>query len=495
MSLATSVHDVRMLILSFHPLLALETAEEERVESLLAEVAEQTRLTRFEWSLTRGLVRAGETQAIAGTPDPLMLLRHVEGLTIEAIYHLKDFAPHLAQPAVARKLREVAQRFANTRSALVLSGTAIELPSELESLAVRYELALPDREELQEVLRTVIASLKKSAQIEVALGPEALDGLLAALSGLTLNQARQAIAHAALDHGRLGADEVAAIGARKAERLEGTGPLEYFPAEDNRFELAGFATLKSWLERARTGWSVEARSLHLSPPRGILLVGVQGCGKSLAAKATARAWRLPLLKLDAGRLYDKYIGESERNLRRAFAQAEAMAPVVLWIDEIEKSFGGAGSEQDGGVSRRLLGSFLTWLQEKPAGVFVVATANDVFALPPELVRKGRFDEIFFVDLPGADERRAIFEIHLRLRTQEPKEFDLDELVARSEGMSGAEIEQAVIASLYRALHEKRALDTDTVVLELESTVPLSVSRREDVERLRALARERFVPVR
>ncbi len=222
---------------------------------------------------------------------------------------------------------------------------------------------------------------------------------------------------------------------------------------------------------------------------------MQGCGKSLAAKATARVWRLPLLKLDAGRLYDKYVGESERNLRRAFAQAEAMAPVVLWIDEIEESFAAAGSENDGGVSRRLLGSFLTWLQEKPAGVFVVATANDVFALPHELVRKGRFDEIFFVDLPGADERRAIFEIHLRLRKQEPKELDLDELVGESEGMSGAEIEQAVIASLYRALHEKRALETQTLVDELRGTVPLSVSRREDVERLRSLARERFVPVR
>jgi hypothetical protein len=495
MSLSTSVHDVRMLILSFHPLLVIETAEEERVEAILADVAGQTGLARFEWSVTRGLVRAGEAQPIAGTPDPLALLRHVEGLTVEAIYHLKDFGPFVSQPPVARKLREVAQRFSHTRSALVVSGTPIELPADLESLAVRHELALPDREELSEVLRTVIESLRRSARVEVTFGPDALDSLLGALSGLTLNQARQAIAHAALEHGRLGAEEVAAIAAHKAARLEGSGPLEYFPVEDNRFELAGFATLKRWLERARTGFGVEARTLHLAPPRGILLVGVQGCGKSLAAKAAARAWRLPLLRLDAGRLYDKYVGESERNLRRAFAQAEAMAPVVVWIDEIEKSFGGSGSEHDGGVSRRLLGSFLTWLQEKPAGVFVVATANDVFALPPELVRKGRFDEIFFVDLPGADERRAIFEIHLRLRKQEPKDFDLDELSVESEGMSGAEIEQAVIASLYRALHEKRALDTATVVAELRSTAPLSVSRREDVERLRALARERFVPVR
>jgi SpoVK/Ycf46/Vps4 family AAA+-type ATPase len=265
--------------------------------------------------------------------------------------------------------------------------------------------------------------------------------------------------------------------------------------EDNRYEIAGFAGLKRWLERARTGFSPEAKALGLQPPRGILLVGVQGCGKSLAARSIARLWRLPLLRLDTGSLYAKWVGETEKNLRDAFRQAEAMAPVVLWLDEIEKGLAtAASSEGDGGVSRRLLGAFLTWLSEKPPGVFVVATANDVFALPPELVRKGRFDEIFFVDLPSRDERRAIFEVHLSLRKQEPKEFDLDELVGESDGMSGAEIEQAVIAGLYRALHEKRGLETQILLEELRATVPLSISRREDVERLRALARGRFVPV-
>lgn len=244
------------------------------------------------------------------------------------------------------------------------------------------------------------------------------------------------------------------------------------------------------------GFSPEAARIGLAPPRGLLLVGVQGCGKSLAAKTVAQRWNMPLVKLDAGRLFDKYIGESERNFRHAIALAESMAPVVLWIDEIEKGMAPTGSsESDGGLSRRLFGSFLTWMQEKKAEVFVAATANNLSILPPELLRKGRFDEIFFVDLPEPDEREAIFHIHLRRRRQDPDSLDIAALVGASEGFSGAEIEQAVVAGLYRALYEARPLDTPMLLDELLSTVPLSVSRREDIERLRAGARARFVPVR
>jgi SpoVK/Ycf46/Vps4 family AAA+-type ATPase len=225
------------------------------------------------------------------------------------------------------------------------------------------------------------------------------------------------------------------------------------------------------------------------------MVGVQGCGKSLAAKCIARLWGLPLVKLDAGRLYDKYVGESEKNLRRAIDVAESMSPVVLWIDEIEKGFSPTGGDQDGGLSKRIFGTFLTWMQEKKKEVFVVATANDIFSLPPEFLRKGRFDEIFFVDLPDPEERATIFEIHLSHRKQKPSAFDLGQLVVQSDGFSGAEIEQAVIAGLYRSLHEKRSLDTELLTRELRETVPLSISRREDIDRLRGMARERFVPVR
>jgi SpoVK/Ycf46/Vps4 family AAA+-type ATPase len=235
--------------------------------------------------------------------------------------------------------------------------------------------------------------------------------------------------------------------------------------------------------------------VNLAPPKGVLFVGVQGCGKSLAAKFIAKQWQLPLLKLDAGRLYEKYVGESEKNFRRATEVAEAMAPVVLWIDEIEKAFAsGTSSDADGGLSQRLFASFLTWLQEKKEGVFVVGAANDVTRMPPELLRKGRFDEIFFVDLPSRDERMEIMRIHLRLRKQDPAQFDVGAIADATEGFSGAEIEQVVIAALYKSLHAKQPLSTDALLDAVHLTVPLSVSRREDVARLREMARGRFTPV-
>jgi len=314
-----------------------------------------------------------------------------------------------------------------------------------------------------------------------------------ALSGLTLNQARQAVAWAVLDDDALTAQDIPRVLRRKCEAVRDEGLLEFYPPEDNTFELGGFDRLKAWLERARVGFTSEARALGLPAPRGILIVGVQGCGKSLAAKAIARAWKQPLLKLDAGRLYDKFIGESEKNLRKALDFAEAIAPSILWIDEIEKGFA-HGGEADGGLSQRILGSFLTWLQERQSPVFVAATANDVLALPPELLRKGRFDEIFFVDLPRAAEREAIFRIHLALRRQDPAGFDLAALTSASDGFSGAEIEQAITSGLYRALHVRQALTTAMLCEEMRGTQPLSVSRREDVERLRDMARGRFVAV-
>jgi SpoVK/Ycf46/Vps4 family AAA+-type ATPase len=375
----------------------------------------------------------------------------------------------------------------------VLSGESIQLSPEIEHNVVHYHLRLPKREELRKVFSTVVNSLVSANRIEVLLEPRDREELVTALSGMTLNQARQTIAFAALKEGKLSTDAISEVLERKAQVIQESGLLEYFPVEDNRFQLGGFARLKSWLVRARTGFSREARELNLPTPRGILIVGVQGCGKSLAAKVIAREWKLPLVKLDAGRLFDKYIGESEKNFRKAISLAESMAPVVLWIDEIEKAMA-TGGEADGGVGRRMFGSFLTWLQEKQHEVFVVATANDLSILPPELLRKGRFDEIFFVDLPNADERGAILTIHLKLRKQDPGEFDFHRLVEATEGFSGAEIEQVVIAALYRGLHLKQPLDTELLVQEISETVPLSISRREDMQKLREMSRGRFVSV-
>jgi SpoVK/Ycf46/Vps4 family AAA+-type ATPase len=450
----------------------------------------------FDWSLTRGLVRVPGTAAYYATEDPLMVLKHIDTLTVEAIFHLKDFADHLQNAALRRTLRELCQKFRPSRSTVVITGDPIELPRDLDQIAVKIDFQLPNDDELRLLLSSVVRSLRKHGAVDVKLGKDDLEGLIRALRGLTLGQARQALSLAIIEDRQLTAADIGRVIKKKGQMIEQGGLLEYYPLESNEFELGGFGRLKSWLEKARIGFTTEARDLNLPPPRGVLFVGVQGCGKSLAAKYIARNWQLPLLKLDGGRLYDKYIGETERNFRRAIALAESMAPVVLWIDEIEKVFVPTGtSESDAGLSRRMFGSFLTWLQEKKKDVFVVGAANDLSIVPPELLRKGRFDEIFFVDLPDESERETIFRIHLTRRRQKPEGFDLARLVKATEGFSGAEIEQIVISSLYRSLQHKTPLTTETLLEEISQTIPLSVSRHEDINEIRDMARDRFVPVR
>lgn len=516
--LSTSLHDLRTLIRSCHPLIVIETVEEDRVGHLLRSVAGQERLPLYEWSITRGLTKPEDGDTINRmTAQPLALAQHLSGLTLEALFWLKDFATHLTDAATARQLREVTQRFSSSRATCIITGDPVTLPPDLDKLAVRYELRLPDRQELDRVVQSVLQSLgppraaagSRSTTVAATMARSAArspvptlsaadyEQILRALNGMTLHQARQVVSHCLIEDGSLTAADVHRILARKAQAIKEGGLLEYYPVEDNRYQLGGFENLKRWLDRAKVGFTPEAKALNLTPPRGILLVGVPGCGKSLAAKAIARDWALPLLKLDAGRLFDKFVGESEKNFRKAIAMAESLAPIVLWIDELEKALvsQGGGGEADGGLSRRLFGAFLTWLQEKRHEVFVVATANDLMALPPELLRKGRFDDIFFVDLPDEQERQSIWTIHLTLRKQQPPSFDLAQLVSASNGFSGAEIEQAVVAGLYRALHAKQPLATAHLLEELRQTIPLSVSRHEDIDRLRTLAQDRFVPVR
>lgn len=491
----TTIHDLKNLILSYHSLITIETVEEERVWALLSDVAGEARLPLYQWSQSRGL-GLGVHPPLAETQEPLAALRHISASEGEAIYQLNDLARHLDQTAVARELRELVQKLTATRSALVITGDPIEMPHDLAAVAVGYPLQLPGEDELREVVRAVVESMESRQRVSVDLDRDEAQRVIRALSGLTLNQARQVVAGVIVDDGRLSGSDIEKIIRTKGEMISQERLMEFIPPQSNRFQLGGFGRLKRWLDEARIGFSPEARALNLEAPKGLLLVGVQGCGKSLAAKFIAAQWQLPLLKLDAGRLYDKFVGETEKNFRRVTSVAEAMAPAVLWIDEIEKAFAPGGSgESDGGLSQRLLGSFLTWLQEKKAEVFVVGAANDLGRLPPELLRKGRFDEIFFVDLPDADERREIWSIHLTLRKQDPGALDLVALVALSEGFSGAEIEQAIVAGLYGALHRREPLTFELLRASLSATVPLSVSRREDLELLRQRSEGRFTPVR
>ena len=491
------VHDLKTLVLSRHPAVALETEEEDRALALVDAAARDLQLAVFDWTLTRGLVRRGHEQPVYESAKPAAALLAAAELSVEAIFVLRDLRPHLGDPAVSRALRDLLDAFeASPRlSTVVLLGTRPDLPGEIDDRVVHVPLGLPSETEYRAALTAVADSLAAGGRAQVSLTPDDHAALAAALRGLTLNQARQALARVAIEDGRLSRDDLPRLVDLKARALQSDGLLEYFPPADNAAALGGFNRLRAWLDRARIGFSPQARALNLPAPKGVLLVGVQGCGKSLAAKAIARAWEMPLLKLDAGRLYDKYIGETERNLRKALAVAESLAPSVLWIDEIEKALAtGDGDGSDGGLSQRMLGTILTWMNERPAEVFLVATANDVFRLPPELLRKGRFDELFFVDLPTAEEREQILAIHLRMRRQDPAAVDLGVLAAATEGFSGAELEQVVVGALLGALHAATPLDTPALAREAASTVPLSRSRAEDVQRLRALAAERFVPV-
>lgn len=511
MTIADSVHNLQTLLLAFQSVIVFETVEEERVQKLLQTAVQAMQLPLYEWSITRGLVRSAgpnnrwvdectppgshQPAAFERTVDPVDMLEHIGEMTQRGVFWLKDFARHLTDPVVARQFREIAQLFGQSRSALVLSGHTIALPPEVAPDAVYFDLKLPGRDELQQVVMEVVRSLSHKNRVQVQLQSSDVQTLVQTLRGMTLKQARQVIAYVALQDGKLTASDADQILERKAQIIREESLLEYIPVNGSILELGGFAGLKHWLARARVGFSSQAQELNLKPPKGILIVGIQGCGKSLAAKAIAHEWKLPLLKLDAGRLYDKYVGESEKNFRQAVKLAESMAPTVLWIDEIEKSFGSTDSDADGGLTRRLFGFFLTWMQEKSQDVFVVATANDISKIPPELLRKGRFDEIFFVDLPDVQERAAILRIHLTQRKQVPQYFDLPDLIAATEGYSGAEIEQAIISALYNALYLGKPLDTALLLEAIRSTVPLSVSRREKLAELRTIAAERFVSVK
>lgn len=410
---------------------------------------------------------------------------------------MRDLRPMLGDPEISRALRDLLDRIqaSGRRTTVIVPGTHPELPAALADRLVHLRLGLPTRAEYREMVQAVCTSLNFSRAAHVGLAAIDYEAVVDALRGLTLNEARQALARAALENGRLDLDDLPRLVDLKARALQSDGLLEYHPPGDNPATLGGFERLHAWLRRARVGFSEQARALNLPAPKGVLLTGVQGCGKSLAAKAIARSWGMPLLRLDAGRLYDKYVGESERNLRRALEVASSLAPAVLWIDEIEKAVAtGSGGSNDGGVSQRLLGTLLTWMSERDDGVFLVATANDVFRLPPELLRKGRFDELFFVDLPGPAEREQILAIHLRLRRQDPAAVDLAAVAAATDGFSGAELEQVVVGALLDSLHRGEPAGTQAFLAESAATVALSTTRAEDIARLRETARGRFVPV-
>lgn len=490
--------ELRLLVNSHHPLITIETAEELRVEELLRNVAGELGVALYVWSVTTGLARAGG-QPIYHSDDPEQALANLALVQGDAIFLLKDFARYLEQDKICRRMRELAEGFRTARRSIVISGAALHLPEDVAGDAVPYQLALPDADEMTGVVKEVLADASRGvgsgAGADAAPRSQLIPQLARNLVGLPREEARRLLQMCVLARGRADAGLVADVVAAKSKALRQDGFLETVRRDASFTDVAGLGQLRAWIEKRKSALTAEGRAFGLEPPKGVLITGVQGCGKSLAARAIAGEWGYELARLDAGALYDKFIGESERRLRKALELAQKLSPLVLWIDEIEKAFAaaGAGADADAGLSQRLVATLLTWMQDRESGVFLAATSNNITALPPEMMRKGRFDEIFFVDLPGETAREALFALHLKKRGRDAGQFDLAKLGAASEGFSGAEIEQAIVAGLYTAFEKKAQLSTEILLGEIRATQPLSVVRAEEIHALREWAKSRAVP--
>lgn len=487
--------ELELLIRSKYALILLETPEPARADEVLALIASRLSLQYFAWSRSRGLrrgVQAGDP-FVERTAEPGAALARLldEGA---GVYHFRGLGEHLGDPTVVSHVLDAVAFFGTRRGAVVISGHDIHLPDALRPHAVSLALPVPGFHEHRQLVERLIREHSARMPVKVELTPEERTRLVNNLIGLTQTEAEKVVTRLIIEDGALRAGDVQRVALAKRQVVQQDGLLEYWPAESSLEEVAGLRGLKQWLARRRAVVHDPQRAAQfgLGFPRGVLLLGVPGCGKSLCAKAIASEWGLPLLKLDPANLYDKYIGDSEKNFKRAMQTAERLAPVVLWIDELEKAFAATGGDADGGVSRRVFGTFLSWLQDRRGDVFVAATSNDIAALPPEFIRKGRFDEVFFVDLPTDAARREILRIHLAKRGQDATRFDLGVLAAAAEGFSGAELEQAVVDALYAAFAESTPLATPALLREIQATNPLSGTMAEKIATLRRWADGRTV---
>ncbi len=490
----TNTQDQADLALLFRcqlPLIVIATREEQRAQQLIRETLKKQPRALFTWSVARGLTR--QDLSFDETPsdmhEPLAILKHIASVRQPAVFVLFDFHPYLNEPVHVRLLKEIAQTHDQAPRTVVLVSHELELPEELKRLGARIELRLPSSNEIRDIIEQEAREYGQEHKTRVQSQANTIDKLTRLLTGLTHNDVRRLVRYVIYDDGVISETELADVNRAKFELLNMDGVVTFAYDTAQFGEVGGLHHYKKWLND-RALFFTRSAPQGLDAPRGVLLVGVQGGGKSLAAKATAGLLGLPLLRLDFAALYNKFHGETERNLRDALKLAEAVAPCVLWVDEIEKGL--SSDDSDGGTSKRILGTLLTWLSERRAPIFVVATANVIEDLPPELIRKGRFDEIFFVDLPDADVRRDIFSIHLTKRKINLAEFDLAVLSSLTEGFSGAEIEQAVIAGLYRAHGEQKALDMTMIETAINSTQPLSVVMAEHIAALRMWAEGRTV---
>ena len=480
--------ELETLIRARYPIIYVVSWEERRVEESLREVCQKRGKKLVQWTVTSGL--GGEVSA----RDPLAALDKILAAPDQSVFLLKDFHPFMKDHVVIRKLRDLIFTLKTSYKTIVLLSPQLQLPMELEKEITVVDYQLPTLQDIDRLLEGIIQSVKGNTTIDVDLTPVEREQILKAASGLTSNEAENVFAKSLVEKRTFDIDVIL---GEKEQIIRKSGILEYYRTDEGMGDVGGMDLLKEWMNQRTASFSDKAREYGLPEPKGMLLLGVQGCGKSLTAKAIAGLWRLPLLRLDVGKIFGGIVGQSEENIRKAISTAESVSPCILWTDELEKGFSGTQSSgiSDGGTTARVFGTFLAWMQDKKHPVFVVATSNDVTALPPELLRKGRFDEIFFVDLPNAEERAEIFGIHLKKRKRDPKNFDIMALGKLSVGFSGAEIEQAVVSALFGAFDEDaREVTQKDLVKAVKQSVPLSVTMRERIADLREWADERARPV-
>lgn len=487
--------EIEHLIRAGYPLLYVVSPEEERVEAALAEIAgasEGSRTPRrlLKWSITEGFVESNGAP-LNDVKDPLKALDFIHGFEEDALFVLRDYHPFMGDPMVVRKLRDLAHTlYREYKRHLLILSPVLKLPPELEKEMAILDFELPDREELHGIVDQVMARVgSRRESMKVHTDEMLRERVVEAALGLTAEEATNVFAKSLVRSKDL---DIATILGEKKQIIRKSGILEFYESDAGLNDVGGLDILKDWLSKRQLAFSQKARDFGLPLPKGILMIGVPGCGKSLTAKAVSAKWQMPLLRLDVGKVFSSLVGSSEENIRKCIRTAEAVAPSILWLDELEKGFSGTQSsgQTDGGTTARVFASFITWLQEKESSVFVIATANDVTALPPELLRKGRFDEIFFVDLPSASERKDILKIHLDKKKRDPVGLDLEALTSSTQGFSGSELEQVVISALYDAFEAGEELTAARLQKSAREIIPLSLTMKEGLDRMREWARTR-----
>lgn len=485
--------ELETLIRARYPIVYILSWEEARVEEAVQVVANTLERKVITWSLTQGMnpQPPGFGQNPHLVPE-LEVLTQINSGPDQCIYLIKDYHPYMSDYRVIRVLRDLAEKLRPRKQTILIVSPLLKLPPELEKEITVLDFGLPTAEEIEQKLNDVIMAVRENPQLDVNLAPEAREAIIHAAQGLTLEEIESVFARSLVRRRML---DVSEILVEKQQIIRKSGILEYSPPEVTMADVGGLDLMKEWLRQRRTAFTQKARAFGLPSPKGVLLIGVQGGGKSLSAKAVAALWNLPLLRMDMGKVFSGIVGSSEENMRKALSVAESVSPCVLWIDELEKGLAGVQSSSfsDAGTTARVFATFLTWMQEKSAPVFLVATANDVSMLPPELMRKGRFDEIFFIDLPHKTDRQDIISIHLKKRKRDPAKFDLVKVAVDTEGFSGAEIEQVIVGALFTAFDANRELTTDDLVAEAKAVVPLSKMMKEDIDELRDWAHLRARP--